>query len=226
MSRVPDHVQEYNLTHDVAVHGRHFDDPEFDSTQESVGMYAPKPERKTDDSLIDFLRQQTWSDFARSLVKGYERYGSLTERQEQAARSMMEKTKAREAGRKRQEEVLDDAVGLDISALPAGLFAVPGGDTRLKVRVDRPDSGKWAGFVFVKDAAVYGAGRRYGMARPDGKYRGDIQDALTAIMADVAGARKAYGDLTGRCAICNRQLEDETSVAYGIGPVCREKVGL
>lgn len=115
------------------------------------------------------------------------------------------------------------ADGLDLSALPAGRYAVPGGDTRLKVRIDKPDEGRWAGWIFVKDAAEYGYGKRYGKAAPGQPYRGEIQAELAAILADPAGAAAAYGHLTSRCGICNRPLEDPDSVARGIGPVCATK---
>jgi hypothetical protein len=34
-------------------------------------------------------------------------------------------------------------------------------------------------------------------------------------------ARARYGQLIGKCGICNRTLTDETSRSIGIGPVCR-----
>jgi len=115
--------------------------------------------------------------------------------------------------------------GLDLSDLPSGKYAVPGGDTRLKVLVQNVEKGKWAGWVFVKDAAVYGNGRRYGSQKPGAEYRGDIADALAAIIADPHAAMAAYGHLTGTCGRCGLHLEDETSVARGIGPVCIKKLG-
>lgn len=115
--------------------------------------------------------------------------------------------------------------GLDLSTLPAGRYAVPGGDTRLKVQVDKPSRGNWKGHIFVRDAAVYGQGRRYGSQKPAPyRYQGDIVEELEAIMADPAAAMAAYGHLTGTCGRCYRHLEDETSISLGIGPVCRAKL--
>lgn len=115
--------------------------------------------------------------------------------------------------------------GLDLRQVPSGRYGVPGGDTRLKVQIDVITEGKWAGWVFVKDAAEYGQGRRYGSARPGQNYRGDIEAELAAIAADPKAAAARYGALTGRCGICNRTLEDADSVARGIGPVCAAKAG-
>ena len=116
--------------------------------------------------------------------------------------------------------------GIDISGVPAGRYGIPGGDTRLKVQIDRPERGNWAGWTFIRDAAEYGQGRRYGKIRPGSEiYVGDIMTEMAAIAADPLAAAKRYGELTSRCCICNRKLEDEGSVAAGIGPVCARKFG-
>jgi hypothetical protein len=112
---------------------------------------------------------------------------------------------------------------LDLSSLPSGTYAVPGGDTRLKIQVDNVLKGKWAGWVFVKDGAEYGNSKRYGRQAPGGKYSGDVEDALVAILADPQAAMAAYGKLVGRCGMCSRKLEDADSIARGIGPVCAQK---
>jgi hypothetical protein len=114
-----------------------------------------------------------------------------------------------------------EANGLDLSNVPAGTYAVPGGDTRLKVKVDHGKAGtKWEGWTFVKDAAAYGQGQRYGSQRPGQTYRGKIEDALRVIASDPIAAFAEYGRLTGTCGVCGRPLEDEQSVARGIGPIC------
>lgn len=114
------------------------------------------------------------------------------------------------------------ASGLDLSSLPAGRYAVPGSDTRLKLQIDKPSKGNWKGYIFVKDAAVYGAGKRYGRQGPEAesRYQGDVQAALVAILADPTAAMAEYGHLTSTCGRCYRALEDAESVERGIGPVC------
>jgi hypothetical protein len=98
---------------------------------------------------------------------------------------------------------------------------VPDGDTRLKVAISQGKN-KWEGFTFVKDAAEYGSQKRYGMQRPGQPYRGDIEAELAIILADPKAAMVAYGKLVGKCGACGRQLEDESSVAAGIGPICAQ----
>ena len=58
---------------------------------------------------------------------------------------------------------------------------MPNGDTRLKLQVEFPPAGgKWGGYVFVKDAAHYGQGNRYGTQRPGGTYTGKVTEAFTS----------------------------------------------
>lgn len=118
---------------------------------------------------------------------------------------------------------VDMSDGLDLSDLPDGRYAVPGGDTRLKLRVSKPQEGRWLGYVFVNDAAVYGEGTKYGMQSPGSLYRGDAQDALRAILEDPFEASRAYGLLTETCGVCGRALEDPVSVERGIGPICASR---
>ena len=115
--------------------------------------------------------------------------------------------------------------GLDLTGLISGMYAVPNGDTRLKLQIDVVTKGKWAGWVFVKDGAVYGEGQRYGSQKPGFSYKGAVEDALRAIVADPQAAMAAYGHLTSTCGMCRRPLEDADSVARGIGPVCARKAG-
>ena len=115
-----------------------------------------------------------------------------------------------------------EPVGLDLRALRPGRYAVPGGATRLKLMVRRPDRGNWAGYTFVSDAAEYGVRKNYGRQGPGerDRYRGEVTEALEAILANPLEAMQEYGRLTGTCGNCFRPLEDEQSVERGIGPVC------
>lgn len=114
------------------------------------------------------------------------------------------------------------ASGLDLTALASGRYAVGG----LLVKVDNlteAERGRWAGWVFVKNGSEY-VDERFGSQAPGGSYRGQHADLLAEIVADPTAAMQQYGRITGTCAVCGRTLEDEVSVARGIGPVCWEKV--
>lgn len=162
-------------------------------------------------------------DFATSLGNSLRQYGTLTENQVAAVRRCIVKENERKAA---IALVPKNPAGLDLSSVPSGCYAVPGGDTRLKVKIDNvTDEGKWKGWVFVKDAAVYGEGKRYGSQRPNQNYKGDIEDVLRVIAANPAEASMAYGKLVGCCGVCGRPLENADSVARGIGPICAGKMG-
>lgn len=152
------------------------------------------------------------NEFAASLMNAVKRYGSLTENQEAAVRRNLDKA------------VAEKPSDLDISSLK-GYYAVPGGKTRLKICVRKPGkNSKYHGWTFVDDGAAYGNRKTYGKQAPDGLYSGQIQDELRAVLADPKEAQIAYGKLTGVCGVCGRMLEDEESVAAGIGPVCASKM--
>lgn len=195
--------------------------------------------------LVAWLGQQTWSTFATDLARAHARYGRLTERQEAAARRMHAKCVARDAARANRPQRTERAAsGLNLRALFENadgsrrlnsngnpvttlLVGIPNGDTRLKLKIDYPTTGRWAGWVFVKDAAEYGHGRRYGKQAPGVgvTYVGDVVEDLVRVITDLQGALARYGALTNRCGVCNRPLEDKTSVARGIGPVCFGIIG-
>jgi hypothetical protein len=50
-------------------------------------------------------------------------------------------------------------------------------------------------------------------------------EALRLIEADPEMAAVLHGKASGRCAVCSRDLTDETSIARGVGPVCIQKAG-
>lgn len=101
--------------------------------------------------------------------------------------------------------------------VPEGRYAVRGEDGVVKFyRVDRPTEGKWAGRTFVKVQAS------------DDLHPIRNREAREAILASILEAGiedslRLYGTELGRCGVCGRTLTDETSRAYGIGPICRDK---
>lgn len=102
--------------------------------------------------------------------------------------------------------------------VPAGRYALKEEDgvTRF-YRVDRPTEGRWAGYVFVKIQASDDL-------HPI-KDRSRKAAIIAAIEEDPRGAAILYGQEIGSCGVCGRTLTDETSRAYGIGPICRERTG-
>jgi hypothetical protein len=98
------------------------------------------------------------------------------------------------------------------AAVPAGRYAIVENGETLCFRVDRPEQGKWAGWVFVRQS-------------PGGLVRHERRDeVLAAIAADVLGAAELYGRSIGQCGVCGKRLRQPKSIARGIGPVCAAKL--
>lgn len=96
-----------------------------------------------------------------------------------------------------------------------------------RYRLDLPTEGRWKGWTFLSTGSDYHDRKRILMINSDGEYlvktaRGlEVMSAITAAPID---CMKAYGDITGTCAICGRKLEDPVSVRLGIGPVCIQRL--
>lgn len=174
--------------------------------------------------------------FAANLLSGFNQYGQLTERQVTAVENALVEDERRAQESKAYEEARIAAqaaaatnpaptpVGLSLTHIPAGRYAVPNGDTRLKVLIQKPVApSKWVGWVFASDAAEYGQRQKYGSQKPGANYQGKIIEELKIIAADPKAAAIAYGQLTGTCCICGAKLENAESIAAGIGPVCAGK---
>ncbi len=86
-----------------------------------------------------------------------------------------------------------------------------------------PVNGKNPGAIYVKHEGVY-MGKMLG-GRFLASMTQEAMQTVLAIAADPLGKAIEHGRLTGRCAICNRNLKDEDSTDRGIGPVCAAKFG-
>ena len=104
--------------------------------------------------------------------------------------------------------------------VPQGYYAIVSPyDNILKFfQVRTPNKGKWAGYVFVSSVS--------------GSNKLNIRDQATreAILEEIAKnpteALKRFGQEIGECGHCRKQLTDAESRTFGIGPVCRKKLGL
>lgn len=179
--------------------------------------------------LLDWLEANTsWNDFARSLMAQFAERGSLSDAQIAAASRMKDKTEATRAKNKPK------AVEVGELARIIELFnsAKKSGISRPKLRVGdltmspAPMSGRNAGFVYVKHGDEY-----LGKISPTGEafmMRGTEEHVptLRKIAADPLAEAKAYGQKTGTCSCCGRELTNALSVELGIGPICRDKWGM
>jgi hypothetical protein len=172
--------------------------------------------------LMDYCSRIS-DDFTASCLRVLNRDGAMSGPQIAAIRRSLAKATAAKAA---VVAATPAGNGLDLMPIPAGRYAVPDGETRLKVLIRKPAApSKWAGWVFVSDGAEYGQGTQYGRQAPGKTYYGKIEKELRAIAADPRAAAIAYGRLTGTCSVCGRKLENAASVEAGIGPICAAKEG-
>jgi hypothetical protein len=105
--------------------------------------------------------------------------------------------------------------------VPDGHYAIVSltGNNDLDFFRVKAGKGRWEGRTFV-DRVIGG--------HPETPVRGaEAKKALAAIeSATPAAAATLYGQQIGRCSRCNRHLTDEISREFGMGPDCREIVGL
>lgn len=185
-------------------------------------------------ALVAFLREATkWSQFAIDLVANLSTGVTPTERQEQAAYSMLAKHQAREEA-KRAERV-QSQVEVDLSSIRT-MFetAVSNGYKKPCYRAEglvinrAPDTGNNPGALYVKSEQGIYMGKILGTTfTPNREGReGKAADLLSAIASDPLAAALRYGQRTGRCSCCGRELTKEASINAGIGPVCATKWGL
>lgn len=167
------------------------------------------------------------NDFTANCMRRLGSDGEMSVNQIAAIRRSLERIAERDHEHSRRvAEAAPAGSDLDLRPIPAGHYAVPNGDTRLKVLIKKPEApNKWAGWVFVSDGAEYGQRQNYGKQAPGKTYTGKIEAELRIIAADPRAAAIAYGKLTGTCSCCGRKLENADSVAAGIGPICAAKNG-
>ena len=117
--------------------------------------------------------------------------------------------------KERLQEASEQPVAEGHALVTAGYYAIDIDGTVKFYRIDKPTEGKWAGYTFVK---VQASDEFHPI-----KNRETKATILATISAQgVKESQARYGQLIGKCGICGRTLTDETSRAFGIGPVCRE----
>jgi len=171
------------------------------------------------ETIINTLRTITGNDFALSLVAQYDRKGYLSDKQQYWAKKI--------AGEQTPKE------SIDLSTIK-NMFenARNNGHKRAKYRAEgivlslAGNNSKNVGAIYVKDET--------------GMYLGKVQDnafhpvymgenaiePLKLIAQNPLQAAIRYGQKTGQCACCGRELTNSESIQLGIGPICKQKFGL
>jgi hypothetical protein len=98
--------------------------------------------------------------------------------------------------------------------VPAGRYAlVIDGQTEF-FKVERPERGRWSGFTFLT--------RLTGENHEPARY----EAILGAIAANPAEAVRRYGHFRNECGYCCKNLTDQFSRFYGVGPKCARDHGM
>jgi hypothetical protein len=179
---------------------------------------------KQNPGVGEFLRRASeWSRFAGELSAKLAQYGALTEPQLNTVRNMMAKCAA-----KRAVEREANKQTVDLASIRAMFETARGNGYKTPIYraaglvISRaPDTGRNPGALYVKTEGDEYLGKILGT-----DYTGKPAPALTAIAADPRGEAIRYGQRTGQCSCCGRELTAEASVEAGIGPICASKWGL
>jgi len=168
-------------------------------------------------------------EFAVSLDAALDKYGYLTDGQLRAVSSATAKAAARNVERLASATT---APSVNVSVIEAA-FAAAGaaGIKSPKLRL--------GGYKFAP-AKAHSANAGSIYVTEDETYLGKISNgrflkvracddaaeaAVVAIASDPKGAAVAYGQRTGECSCCGRELTNAASIALGIGPICAERYG-
>ncbi len=178
--------------------------------------------------LVTFLQAATkWSSFAADLYAKLGKYGSLTEGQVRAVRSMQAKTAARQETR--QQERAAGAATVDLSPIRA-MF-----DAATRNGSGKEPTYRAAGLIIAAAKAHSANPGALYIRTTEGEYLGKLvgcnysgrpAPALAQIAADPRGEAIKYGRLTSRCSCCGKLLTNDDSIKLGIGPICAAKWGL
>jgi hypothetical protein len=163
-------------------------------------------------------------DFATSLLNGFKRYGSFTDRQRPHAERLVYSATAIPAAPSAPEKPQAKRYPNICSKVNLNGFSRFTVD---KLQLSLKNDGsciwlKWDGRIIGSiDSATFElrTTRRY--ATQYAIDRGVIQ--LDRIEVDPLAAARENGVLTGRCSCCGRPLTDPVSIGFGIGPICRER---
>lgn len=179
----------------------------------------------SDAKILEILQNQR-SSFAQDLAA---KFSKLSEKQYAWACFLAVDSIARAAEFETQAYNFGPIVDAIINAQMRGL-------KRIKLRLGRfiIKPSRIAGRVYVMDNENHVEGN-FGFGP---EYLGWVEstkttirnqefiEALQVIAQDVTGAAKLYGQETGNCSCCGRELTVKESIERGIGPICAEKFGL
>lgn len=178
-------------------------------------------------------------DLSIKFLEAFEKWNGLTDRQLGVATEMMKKSNARKAQWAAEKAQRDaSAKSIDVSRIEEAFKHARANARkdregikwlRLNLDVftfsDAPANGQWPACIFVKQGSI-----KLGQIR-DGKFfcsnecNEATEEKVIEVASDPFKAAKAFGQRTGVCCCCGRELTNEASRKAGIGPICATKHG-
>lgn len=175
------------------------------------------------------------TDWARSTVldiqSKIQRFGSVSPRTSALLWKLVEEVENKSAKPAQARETIDlsrinemfDKASQSLKR-PFVCFLVEGIEMKVS---PAPATGKNPGSLYVKKGGEYQGkiGKDGGFTAARDAQTG-IVEALKLFALDPARAAFAYGQATGNCCFCARELTDARSVEVGYGPICAGNYGL
>jgi hypothetical protein len=165
-------------------------------------------------------------DFGRKMFDAVLQYGDLTPNQMGAIDRMIERDLQR-AARPTPQAVTVDCRKI-VEAFERGAAA---GLRYLRLRFvglmisKAPMSGRNAGSLYVKDGDIYLGKITGNQFFPSRDCTPEQQAKVVLVASDPAAAGRVYGNETGECCVCGRELTNAESIQKGIGPICEGRMG-
>lgn len=189
-----------------------------------------------DTNTLERLRKaQSWSGFAASLVRDYDRKGDLTVPQWQAAERMFEKMDAKKAAKEKNTRNIN-VWGINALFAASKLKQPKFFFDAVVLSLAGPNSVN-AGAIYVKERGDYKGKIMDGKFQPVYGCPSYISDTIAKVAeglsADGIAYLAKYGKEGSFCACCGAPLtsdkvgpDGKTSKERGIGPKCAKNMGL
>lgn len=167
----------------------------------------------------------SWNELSASLAEQHNQGKAWSEKQVLAIQGMVARMEERRAQKAAEAQAVDlsTIVSMFDHAKTSGYKRPVYRAEGLKISL-APESSANAGALYIKTTDGDYIGKV-----TDGKFYGtrDATDehkrAIETIAVNPKDAALKYGQRTGKCACCGRNLTDKTSIAMGIGPICESK---
>ena len=182
-----------------------------------------------------WMTSQRTFEFAIAIVEALNKFGNLTEKQHATV------TRLRIANDARNALLNEQTAAREVNAPVVSVEQIEVAFANARQNGIKRPKMKLAGYKFTEAPATgRNVGALYVIRVQDDQYLGKIANGkfirvrdcsegeageIVAIASNPHESAIAYGQRTGNCAICSRELTNHASIDLGIGPICASKYG-